>query len=93
MDDSRELSAEEAFSAFDRRYWLCRCVGFRVASHDGRPLGLVEELLFSSPGEVDTLAVRGRAGDGPLGAIPADSVGEVRPLEELVVLATPGAHP
>ncbi len=93
MDGSRELSAEEAFSAFDRCYWLCRCAGFRVAAADGRPLGLVEELVFSSPGEVDALGVRGRVADSPLAVIPAGSVGEVRPLEELVVLATPGTHP
>lgn len=93
MDGSHELSAEEAFSAFDRSYWLCRCAGFRVASHDGRPLGLVEGLRFSSPGEVGALAVRGRSADSPLAVIPAGSVGEVRPLEELVVLATPGARP
>lgn len=90
MEGSGELSTEEAFSAFDRHFWLCRCEGFRVAAADGRPLGLVEELVFSAPGEVDALGVRSRAADAPLAVIPAAAVGEVRPLEELVVLATPG---
>jgi hypothetical protein len=87
VDVSGELTPEEAFSAFDRSYWLCRCEGFRVTSRDGRQLGLVEALRFSAPDRLDALAVR----RGELTLVPVDAIEEIRPLEEQVVLTTPAA--
>jgi len=87
MEASGELSPEEAFSAFDRSYWLCRCEGFRVATHDGRQVGLVEGLRFSSPDRLDALAVR----CGDLTLVPVEAIQEIRPLEERVILAARAA--
>ena len=70
-----------------RTYWLARCEGFRVDSHDGR-YGLVEAVMFRvRPDDPDALVIRTGVLGRRLVLVPIEDVADVMPRRERIELA------
>lgn len=85
-EEGRDKGATGGEWASARDYWLGRCEGFRVDSPAGR-IGFVEDVLFRSrSARPETLAVRAGLFGRRLLLVSIESVEEVIPSRQRIVL-------